>query len=450
MLLYNLRIALLSLRRNPVLSAVIVGGIALGIAVATVFSTTRHVFARDPIPGKSGVLYYVRMDSWDPLRPYPGNDVGGLPTQITYRDMAGIMKSDIPLRQSAMFLSSLYVFPDPNVGRPRRSPVRLCFSEFFPMFDVPFRFGSGWDKAADAGPEPVVVLNEEMNDTLFGGQNSVGKTVRIEDREFRVVGVLAHWRPRVRFYDVTNNFFQPPEPVYMPFGWLRPMQLRTAGNSDGWGPAPSTPGFEGLLVSETCWLQMWVELPTPARLTAYQDFLNSYVQDQKTHGRFQRPLNNRVTPLMAWLRERGVVPPEATMLMIVSLLFLAVCSLNLMGLLLAKFLARAPEVGVRRALGARRIDIFVQHLVECEVVGLAGGALGLLLAKGGLAWLNALMKTILSAPNVTAGQDPRFFQLDVPMTVYSVLLSLAAGLLAGVYPAWRICRAAPASHLKIQ
>ncbi|HEV7500801.1 MAG TPA: ABC transporter permease, partial [Vicinamibacteria bacterium] len=71
MLLYNLRIALLSLKRNWILSSVIVGGIATGIAVSTVFSTTRHAFARNPIPEKSDILYYVRLDSWDPQRPYP-------------------------------------------------------------------------------------------------------------------------------------------------------------------------------------------------------------------------------------------------------------------------------------------------------------------------------------------------------------------------------------------
>jgi putative ABC transport system permease protein len=69
MVFYNLRLALLSLRRNRILSAVIVGGIALGIAVSTMFSTMRHAFARDPLPGKSDHLYYVRMDSWDPLKP---------------------------------------------------------------------------------------------------------------------------------------------------------------------------------------------------------------------------------------------------------------------------------------------------------------------------------------------------------------------------------------------
>ena len=55
---------------------IIVGGIALGIAVATLFSTVRHSFAKDPIPPKSDVLYYVRMDSWDPASRIPNNGRG--------------------------------------------------------------------------------------------------------------------------------------------------------------------------------------------------------------------------------------------------------------------------------------------------------------------------------------------------------------------------------------
>jgi putative ABC transport system permease protein len=83
MLLYNLRLALLSLRRNRVLSAVIVGGIALGIAVSTMFATMRHAFARDPLPGRSQNLFYVRLDAWDPLSPYPSDGTGAPPTQVT-------------------------------------------------------------------------------------------------------------------------------------------------------------------------------------------------------------------------------------------------------------------------------------------------------------------------------------------------------------------------------
>ena len=159
MLLHNLRVAWKSLRRNTLLTALIISGIALGIGISTTFAAVRHSFARDPIPRKSRVLYYVRLDSWDPLKPYPGDDPTRPPTQITYRDMVEIMRSKIPARQGGMFKTNLYVYPDAKAGRPFREMVRLCFADFFPMFDVPFLYGSGWDARADAGPEPVVVVS---------------------------------------------------------------------------------------------------------------------------------------------------------------------------------------------------------------------------------------------------------------------------------------------------
>jgi putative ABC transport system permease protein len=319
--------------------------------------------------------------------------------------------------------------------------VRLCFSDFFTMFDVPFKYGSGWDRKADQGPEPVVVLGEESNDLLFGGADSVGRTVRIADREFRVVGVVDRWRPAVKFYDITQANVMPPEQVFIPFNFLRPMQVRTAGNSDGWKGLPG-PGPEGFLASEQTWIQMWVELPDAAARERYQDFLKAYVNDQKRHGRFPRPLRVEVTPLMAWLEEQKVTPPEVTAMMVVSLLFLAVCALNLTGLLLAKFLARAPEIGVRRALGASRKHVFLQHVVECEAVGLLGGVLGIGLSMAGLAAVNGwAMATI---------QRGDLFRIDLTMGFVAFGLSLLAGLVAGLYPAWRVCRIPPAVHLKLQ
>jgi putative ABC transport system permease protein len=218
------------------------------------------------------------------------------------------------------------------------------------------------------------------------------------------------------------------------------MQIRTNGNSDGW-KSPPAPGFEGFLASESSWIQMWVELPRD-RVAAYKDYVDAYVMEQKKSGRFPRPLNNRVTPLMAWLKEQKTVPEEVTTMMIVSLLFLAVCALNLTGLLLSKFLARAPEVGVRRALGARRIDVFMQHIVECEMVAVVGGAIGVVLSLGGLAVINKWGQTL--------AQRDDLFRFDGTMLGVAIGLSLLAGLVAGLYPAWRVCRTAPAIHLKLQ
>ena len=160
--------------------------------------------------------------------------------------MAEIMKSNIPVRQSGMFKSNLYVYPDPKVGRPFRELVRLCFSDFFPMFDVPFRYGSGWDKKADAGPEPVVVLSEEMNDKLFGGREQ-----RRQDRAHRGPGVPR--RRRARRLAAERQVLRPdrrtasarPRTSTCPFNFLKPMKLRTSGNSDGWGPRAARPDSTG-------------------------------------------------------------------------------------------------------------------------------------------------------------------------------------------------------------
>jgi putative ABC transport system permease protein len=438
MLLYNVRIAIKSLRRNPVLTAVIIGGIALGICASTTFTTVRHMFARDPLPGKSDKLFYVRMDNWDPHTPYPTNQNNpgeAIPPQISYRDAMALMRSNLPLHQTASFAAMMTVYPDPKVARPSSEATRLVFSDFFSMFEVPFAYGGPWDRRADAKAEQVVVIDDAMNQKLFGGINSVGKRVRIEDREFTVVGVLKPWRPFIKMYDLNGNFIAQPESVFLPFSLTPGMQIRSAGNSDGWKSAGNT--FEEFLNSDTDWVQFWVELRSPAEAAQYHRFVDGYVMEEKKHGRFERPLMNRVTSMRDLMDVFGVITPQITAMAAISILFLAICALNLTGLLLGKFLARAPEVSVRRALGATKINVFLQHITECELVGLAGGALGMLLSIGAMKLIG---KFISATSNIA---------LDGEMILAALFLSLGAGLLAGLYPAWRICSVQPAVQLKI-
>ena len=109
MLGYNIRIAFKSLRRNPWLTTLLISAIAIGICISTTFTTLRHTFAKDPLPGKSNQLFYVRMDNWDPAQPYPGDDPKSLPPQVSYRDMRELMKSNIPTRQTGSFQSRLFL-----------------------------------------------------------------------------------------------------------------------------------------------------------------------------------------------------------------------------------------------------------------------------------------------------------------------------------------------------
>jgi len=119
--------------------------------------------------------------------------------------------------------------------------------------------------------------------------------------------------------------------------------------------------------------------------------------------------------------------------------FLVLCLVNTIGLLLAKFSVRAAEVGIRRALGASRREIFHQFLVETAVVGLAGGVLGLGLAFGALALIGMQGKEIAAVAH-----------MDLQMLAFTFVLSVLAAMLAGLLPTWRACNVTPAIQLKSQ
>jgi len=165
MLGYYLFLAWKSIRRTPGNSLIIFAAMTLGVTVATMFSAIYHVYARDPIPEKSAVLHNVRMDSWDPQKAHPN----GIPPQITYQDMLGIMRSEIPVRQTGSFPGWLRIAPKSEPERSLADYARICHGDFFSMFKLPFRYGAGWTREADEKAEAVVVIDDALNQRCFGG-----------------------------------------------------------------------------------------------------------------------------------------------------------------------------------------------------------------------------------------------------------------------------------------
>ncbi len=139
-----------------------------------------------------------------------------------------------------------------------------------------------------------------------------------------------------------------------------------------------------------------------------------------------------------WLAYNAIIPSEVNILIMVSLGFLLVCLMNATGLMLAKIMGRAGDIGVRRALGASRRAILSQFLIETGVVGLLGGLLGLLLTAMGL----------LAARSLLPNEFVLLTHMDVIDTAGTVLLAIVATVLAGLYPAWRAMRVQPAWQLK--
>ena len=436
MFLYNLRLALLSLRRDPVLTALMIGAVAIGIGISTTTLAVYHAMSGNPIADKGNQLYAVQLDSWGPNQPY--NDPDEPPTQVTFRDGQALMKAARAKDQNLSFTTAFTVQTDKPDMKPDLAQGRATYRDFFSMFEVPFEYGGPWSKQADDSAQQVAVISHEYNEKLFGDVNSVGKEVVLNNRRFQIVGVLRHWSPSPKFFDLENDQFGDPEDIFVPLNLVSPMQLHNNGNNSCWGP-PADNSFQGHLDSECVWLQFWAELPTQADRDAYHDFLDGYVQEQKKLGRFARPLNNRLHDVPDWLAYNHVVSKDSETLVALAFMFLAVCMLNTIGLILAKFLRRSGEIGLRRAVGASKAALFRQYLVETGVIGVSGGLLGVLLGWAGLIGVRHLID----------GSD-HYAHLDWTMVGVSLLLAILASVLAGLYPAWRVVRIPPAIYLKIQ
>ncbi len=444
MFLYHLKMAWLGIRRAPWVTLISIASIALGVSVSTSMTSVYHLFTQNPFPHKDDRLFNVRTDTWDADQEFFDVEPGEPPKSQTYRDMMALMQNDIASQQTGVANATAYIFPAKQEIRPFQSVIRLCHSDFFKMFEVPFAYGNAWGAQQDQSLEPVVVLSQDGNNKLFGGVNSVGRAVKIGTREFTVVGVMDQYQPMPLVYDPINSLAGKTRDFFMPLEFIRQpdLGLNIWGDGDAWGPSETFDGDKLFTVAEFYWIQYWVELE-PTRLQEYKSFVDAYALEQKSLGRHPRPVNNRVTPMMEFVNSRNSGLGVSKAIMILSILFLVVCAINLSGLLLGKFLARSSIIGVHRALGASKKDVFVQHILECELVGIAGGVFGLVLSYVALRMI---------ARAITIGADrvnTDMITVDTYTATIAIVFALVAGLLAGLYPSWRAGRVAPALQLKV-
>lgn len=439
MLRYYVRLGLLSIRANPALSTLMVAAIAVGIGACMTIVTINYIMSDNPIPHRSDVLYHVELDSWSPTNPY--NEPNEPPPQVTYLDASALHGAGRADRQTVSYRASRVIEPDGDDARPFQVSARAATAGFFPMFDVPFHFGGGWDEVADRTRERVVVVGHDTNERLFGGADSTGRTLTLNGMPYRIVGVLDDWRPIPKFYDLNNNPYDDVEELFLPFSVAIADEVGSDGNTNCWKPVDEG-GWEAFLGSECVWIQMWVELGSETRKQEYAAFLDAYVEEQKTLGRFPRPLNNRLADVEEWLDIREVVDEDVSVLLGLAILFLVVCLLNTIGLLLAKITRRARELSLRRALGASRAALFSQFIVEAGLIGIAGGLFGIVLTWAGLRGIENLFADYDFIDNLV--------RMDWVMVLFAVVLAVASALGAALYPTWRACRITPATHLRIQ
>ena len=437
---YYVALAIRNSSRSKALTTLVIVLMSFGVAACMVCYAVFRVATEDPIPARSATLYVPQLDNFGPAK----NTNGEPPDLLSYLDATALWQTQAAPHQTLVYPARWGVESNNPLVPPMSLAGDAVTADFFAMFDVPFHFGAAWSAADDRQHATVAVISPALNQRLFGGRNSVGRTIHVDGLALRITGVLDAWNPKPRFFDVAgsgpHSAFDDAGQIYVPFTVAVDLKKVSATwYCSANGINPDVASWNSFLHSECVWISVWVELPTTADARRYADFLRNYANEQQRAGRFAWNANIRLRKLLDWLAFERVVPQSSTLSMAVSGSFLLIALVNVIGLMLARFMRRAAEIGVRRALGASRRAVYRQFMTEAATIGLAGGLLAIALTLLGLWSVGWLFE-----PGIA-----RLVHVDASLVTGTVVLAIVTTLASSLYPTWRAARVQPALQIKI-
>jgi putative ABC transport system permease protein len=449
---YNLQLALKSLKDRPSLTFLTILTIAIGLGLYTTIKTMSYQGGQVPLAHKSKNIFLVQMDN----REITAEEVTHQARMVdtTYKDTLNLMAMELPEVSQTFnwYTYGILNVEDENVN-PIRATAGVTSSAFFTMFEPPFLFGNGWDQTTENSGEGVIVISKLMNDRLFGGRNSVGQNVRIGTHTLKIIGVLDTWHLTRKFYDRGFRSARP-DNFFIPHTFAMDNELPRLAGFDCWAAnAEISRSFrlentQRLINSECAWVTFWAEIPDE-QIENYKQQLVNYMEGQKALGRFPREILSFLTNLDDQFTYINGRDDFMNVFSVISTLFFAVCLLNAVGILLAKFMRRTKEVSLRRALGAKKKTIIMQHIIEVIIIGFLGGLLGIVVAYLGLQGMMNIQ--IYSSDYTRTVEDMKpLFALDFTMVANAFATGIACTLITSIYPIWRLCNTPPASQLKSQ
>jgi len=294
-----------------------------------------------------------------------------------------------------------------GVGQAQRVSVQFVSSDFFPLLGVTPSLGRGFLAGEDEiGAAPIIMISAGFWKEKMGGSRDVcGKALMLDGGSYTIVGVVPE------SFQFSVGSFQPAD-IYAPIGqWTNPLLNSRASGLGIHGFARLKPGVT--------WEQAQADMDALTRHLA------------EVYPEADRGIGANVTPLRQEML--GRIRPFLLVLMgAVGFVLLIACG-NVANLMLARSANRTREFAVRVAMGASRGRVIRQLLAESMLLALAGGALGLLFAQWGT---QAGLKLIpVGLPR--AGE----VSLDNRVLLFTAALSLAAGVLFGLFPAFRMWKA---------
>jgi predicted permease len=382
----DIRYAVRTLWRTPGFTLASVSTLALGVGATTAIFSVAHAALLRPLP----------YPGWADLRTLRTTFTDGRVTSglVGPLEMSRLKDPQLPITRAAMSTRI-----DVTMLRDGQAPLALAAAgvdeHFFPLFGLPLQLGAGFtpDQFASNAAAPSVVLSHRLWAGTFGADPQiVGKTIRLVEQDVRIVGVASRDMDVPRGIDLWLNLHLNPESTDHSFdGYLR---VRPG----------TTP-----------------ELLASSLATVATRLGRDYPGPEGNRAFIVQPL---VDTLVGDLRPILIIVLSAT-----ALLLLLAC-VNVTNLLLARATRRAREIAIRAAIGATRMRITMQLLIESLVLASAGTVAGLGVAYGGVRVL--LLYGGSRLPRLEA------VPFDSPVLQFAIAMLVVSAIGVGLAPALQL------------
>jgi predicted permease len=396
----DLKLAFRLLAKSPGFTTAVVLTLALGIgANTTVFSIVNATFLRPlPYPDPDRLMLLTEHNS--------SGDIGvSYPNFLDWRTQQDVFSG--------------LAFYRPNSAKLKTAEgaelVSTCLvsGDFFSVLDLHVAQGRGMTAADDkVGAAPVVwVAHAAWQKYFAGNQGLLGRTILLDGQPVTVAGILP---ASFRFHRSVD--------LYRPVAPSAEQEFMTmrANHNDAYGLGRLKPHV--------------TPASAQAQMTAIAQRLErEYPKDDAGIGAYVMPL-----------REHLVGSAHTQLLLLlgaVGMVLLITC-LNVANMLLSRSLAREKEMAIRTALGASRLQLIRQLLVESLILATAGGLAGVLLGLWGNDFARQLIPWEMRQMAESAGA------LDLRVLFFVAGITLLAGIGFGLAPAWRLSHANPNDALK--